>query len=88
MNRRPDATCAAQLRNLGAHSGAPGPTRVGNLWAAVSEGTRLLRHLDEMRSLLDHLGVPELTDAQRATLDRELDGDVRATRPKRQKRAA
>lgn len=60
----------------------------GNLSAAVSEGTRLLRHLDEMRSLLDHLGVPELTDAQRAVLDREIDGDIRATRPKRQKRAA
>ena len=28
----------------------------GNLSAAVSEGTRLLRHLDKMKSLLDHLG--------------------------------
>lgn len=60
----------------------------GNLSAAVSEGTRLLRHLDRMRSLLDHLGVPELTDAQRAVLDRELDGEAPAARPKRRARAA
>jgi len=59
----------------------------GNLSAAVAEGTRLLRHLDRMRSLLDDMGVPPLTDADRARLDRELDGPRRA-RPKRGKRAA
>lgn len=60
----------------------------GNLSAAVSEGTRLLRHLDKMRSLLEHLGAPELTDAQRSALDRELDGDAPVARPRRRARAA
>lgn len=60
----------------------------GNLSAAVSEGTRLLRHLDRMHSLLDHLGAPELTDAQRDAIDRELDVAAPSRRPKRSRRAA
>lgn len=59
----------------------------GNLSAAVAEGMRVLQHIDRMRSLMDYLGAPELTDADRARLDRELDGLPRA-RAKRSKRAA
>lgn len=46
----------------------------GNLSAAVGEGTRLLRHLDRMRALLDHLDAPQLTDTERASLDQQIDG--------------
>lgn len=56
----------------------------GNLSAAIGEGTRLLRHLDRMRTLLDAVGAPELTDAEREALDREIDGP----RSRRKGRAA
>ena len=44
----------------------------GNLSAAMNEGTQILRHLDRMRSLLDGLSAPALTDAERDDIDREL----------------
>lgn len=44
----------------------------GNLSAAMNEGTQVLRHLDRMRALLDGLGAPQLTDAERTSIDQEL----------------
>lgn len=60
----------------------------GNLSAAVSEGTRLLQHLESMRSLLDHLGARPLSTTQRASLDDELDGARKVARTKRRTRTA
>lgn len=50
----------------------------GNLSAAVAEGTRLLRHHEALRSLLDELGAPELTPSERDALEAELRGETRA----------
>jgi hypothetical protein len=57
----------------------------GNLSAAVSEATSLLRHFDAMHGLLDRLGAPRLTEAEVATVDAELSGT--STRPKRRRAA-
>ncbi len=54
----------------------------GNLSAAMNEGTQVLRHLDRMRALLDGLGAPQLTDAERTSIDQEL----ATARPARRKR--
>ncbi len=59
----------------------------GNLSAAIAEGTKILRQHDNLRRVLDDMGVPELTDADRARIDRELDGPPRA-RSRRGRRAA
>lgn len=60
----------------------------GNLSAAMAEGTEILRHLERMGALLDRLGAPKLTDADRAEIDRELHGRAPRTITKRNKRAA
>ena len=58
---------------------------VGNLSAAIAEGTRLLRHNEALGKLLDELGAPELSPAELAAVDAEIQG-VRPT--KRRRRAA
>ncbi|MFO0757281.1 MAG: hypothetical protein U0359_12370 [Byssovorax sp.] len=61
---------------------------IGNLSAAIAEGTRLLRHNEALGKLLDELGAPELSPAELAEVDAELQG-VPAARPaKRRRRAA
>lgn len=59
----------------------------GNLSAAVAEGTKILRQHDNLRKVLDEMGVPELTDTDRARIDRELDGPPKL-RSRRGRRAA
>lgn len=60
----------------------------GNLSAAVAEGTKILRQHEELRRLLDDMNAPQLNDADRARLDRELDGRPARGRSRRGKRAA
>lgn len=60
----------------------------GNLSAAMAEGTEILRHLEKMNSLLDHLGAPQLSDPERAEIDVELRGPPVRIANKRRKRAA
>jgi hypothetical protein len=60
----------------------------GNLSAAVAEGTKILRQHENLRKVLDDMGAPLLTDADRARLDREIDGPAVRRRTRRTKRAA
>jgi hypothetical protein len=60
----------------------------GNLSAAIAEGTKILRRNHELRKLLDEMGAPELTSAERAELDREIFGEPARRRARRPKRAA
>lgn len=55
----------------------------GNLSAALSEATALLRHVDAMDGLLDRLGAPRLTEEQIAALDAEITGAGPAARKRR-----
>ncbi len=59
----------------------------GNLSAAVSEATRLLRHNEALGALLDTLGAPRLSPAELDATLAELDGRA-APRTKRRRRTA
>lgn len=60
----------------------------GNLSAAVAEGTKILRQHENLRKVLDDMGARQLTDTDRARLDREIDGPPVRARARRTKRAA
>jgi hypothetical protein len=60
----------------------------GNLSAAVAEATEVLRHHERMRALMNFLGPPVLTEAEKVALDREIDGAPVRARSRRAKRAA
>lgn len=63
----------------------------GNLSAAITEQTRLMRHHEALGALLDRMDAPRLTRPEADVLLAEIDGRETARAeptPKRRKRAA
>lgn len=60
----------------------------GNLSAAISEATQLLRQQEALGRLLDRLGAPVLADREREALLAEIDGAPAGRRTRRRRRAA
>lgn len=59
----------------------------GNVSAVIAELAADAKLLEGMNDLVNWLGGPSLTDADRKKIDRELKGEARATKKKSKKAA-